>query len=480
MKNSFLILLWGIALCCRAEAIIGGQAQSPSHQHRSDFVSRSTPLDLTAEELETRMLTSMVSGEPFRLELFDGQLSEWTLALQETNRWGHTVIHGDGLRDPGLKLSFVGSGSECGANLWTEWGTFGIRTAIDGSLELHEVDPQYAPTCYRGEPLDGELSVDDLGVPLWSGNDAGVSGPIGEGFGQTTTGAGTELSTSTPCIDVLMVYSQQAANATSNLAMTSQLAVDSVNLAMQSSLANVTIRLANAVDLGSGLVEPPLSMGFLPFGTYPMFLEQIYHPADGIADNVPMERDTNSADLVILVLSATEPPGGFAGISRTQLLDVNDVDGLNAYGAVAFGAMGSGTASGTTLVLAHEVGHLMGLSHDLAFGSASGSHPWAHGYADYASSGCPPNVVLCAIHTVMATAAPLQSISFCGNPTTQVVLPFNRVPYYSNPFVALPGTNFCSGQPWGASGVLPGAGTCNAAYNVLVLNDNAGTVAAFR
>ncbi len=224
-----------------------------------------------------------------------------------------------------------------------------------------------------------------------------------------------------PYIDVLVVYSDDAASASFNIASEIQLAIDETNQSYINSDINQRLRLV-----------PSREVIYAETGDLETDLDCItFH--DNCLDEIHVWRNDYGADMV----SFWVENGNYCGIGWL-MQSVSP-----AFESWAFSVIDRGCATGY-YAFGHELGHNMGAHHDRANAPEQGAYSYSYGYQDPLENW----------RTLMAYNCPT------GCP---------RVQYWSNPDV----TYF--GRPMGVP-----AGQPNSADNHRTLNNTAATVSGFR
>ena len=248
---------------------------------------------------------------------------------------------------------------------------------------------------------------------------------------QSTESSNTANFTSgRPELDLMVAYTPRAlaaAGSYSALRAKIGLEVGHTNLAYINSNANVELRLVTVVQ--QNYDEGPYG------GTsdqYENHLHRLSGTSDGYLDQVHALRDDYGADLVSLIVDAvgTTPTGSNIGIAYFSVLSGPVGNEGLGFSILSQSSLGSGS------LLAHELGHNLGLHHDRAHATGTPSWPWAYGY----------NTPIGGYKTVMY----YQLGSFF---------------YFSNPNISL--------------GSIP-LGVANSEDNVRAINSNAAIVSAYR
>lgn len=224
-------------------------------------------------------------------------------------------------------------------------------------------------------------------------------------------------------IDVMVVYTDDVATASGNIAAEIQLAIDETNQSYANSGINQRLRLVHSQEV-------------VYDETGDMFtdLNCITLPSDSCLDQIHEWRDTYGADVVCLWV---EDGGSFCGLAWLMTTP------SNAFESSAFSVVDRGCATGN-FTFGHELGHNMGATHDRDNTSIQGAFPYSFGYQDPGGEW----------RTIMANNCP------GGCP---------RIQYWSNPDVTF------GNVPMGVR-----AGEPDAADNRKTLNNTALTVVEFR
>jgi hypothetical protein len=227
-------------------------------------------------------------------------------------------------------------------------------------------------------------------------------------------------------IDVMVVYTQDAANASSNIGAEIQLAVDETNQSYINSLVNPRIRLVHAAQVT-----------YTETGNISTDVSRLKNPSDGYMDEVHTWRDQYHADMVALIV---ENGGAYCGIAYAIMSTVSP-----SFEDKAFCVVDRDCATGY-YTFGHELGHLQSARHDWYVDWTDNSpFTYNHGYVSPMNNW----------RTVMAYG---NACSYCP-----------RVQYWSNPDVLY------DSLPMGVP-----EGQFHAADNRKTLNNTAYTVANFR
>jgi hypothetical protein len=233
-----------------------------------------------------------------------------------------------------------------------------------------------------------------------------------------------------PELDLMVVYTPRALSAAgsySALRTRIGLEVGQTNLAYINSNANAELRLVTVVE--QNYDEGPYGGTLDQYETH---LTRLSGTSDGYLDQVHALRDAYGADLVSLIVEdvGSTPTGSSIGLAYFSVLSGPVGNEGLGFSILSQGWLGSGS------LLAHEVGHNLGLHHDRAHSTGTPSWPWAYGY----------NTPIGGYKTVMYYA-------------------IGSFFYFSNPNVSF--------------GSVP-LGVANSEDNVRAINSNAPIVSAYR
>ena len=247
-----------------------------------------------------------------------------------------------------------------------------------------------------------------------------------EGFDSQTLLPTQERADDATFIDVMVVYTQDAANASFNIGAEIQLAVDETNQSYISSGINPRIRLVHTAQVT-----------YSETGNISEDVSRLKNPSDGYMDQVHTLRNLYGADMVALIV---ENGGAYCGIAYAIMSTVS-----TSFEDRAFCVVARDCATGY-YSFGHELGHLQSARHDWSVDPTDISpFTYNHGYVS----------PMLNWRTVMAYG------NACYGCT--------RLQYWSNPDVSY------SGTPMG----IP-EGQFQAADNRKTLNATALTVANFR
>lgn len=167
-------------------------------------------------------------------------------------------------------------------------------------------------------------------------------------------------------VDIMIVYTQATRQALGGQQATVDLArqaVDATNLAYKNSLVDAKLRLVHTEEID-----------YTETNNAGIELDRLSKPSDGFMDEVQNLRDKFGADLVSLLISYGD--GGVSGLLQSSTIE-------QPYSVVSY------KVAASRYVLAHEIGHNMGLCHDAANTSPDSAClrsdywlPYAKGYQD--------------------------------------------------------------------------------------------------
>ncbi|HLG29165.1 MAG TPA: M12 family metallo-peptidase [Candidatus Brocadiales bacterium] len=274
-------------------------------------------------------------------------------------------------------------------------GLYQIRSVGGGVHAIYEIDQSAFPPCADPIPIEIEdTPFEPRTVPRDDGS----------------------------IIDILVVYTQAAANAYGNINSEIQLSIDISNLVYSNSLITQRLRLVGTAQVA-----------YTETGSASTDLGRLKNPSDGYMDNVHTLRNTYNADLVSLFVSRIDA----CGIAYI-MCSVSKYFASSGFSVVETGC--------SSVVLAHELGHNMGADHDRDNSGGCRAYSYSYGYQE-------PNG---SFRTIMAYP-------------NGCTYPCPRILHFSNPLVSYNGipTGIPQGQP-------------NSADNTTTFNNTAYTIANFR
>jgi hypothetical protein len=294
-----------------------------------------------------------------------------------------------------------------------------VRPAGDGVHVVQQIDQAAFPD--EMEPIPVEAPDEAPAAPL------------------------SELADDGSIIDVMVVYTSEAANWAGDILAVIDLAVQETNDSYANSGIIQRVRLVHAAQVS-----------YTQSGSISTDLSRLRNTSDGYMDQVHTLRNTYGADEVVLLVSY--PSSNVCGIAYLM-------DPVGTYfESWAFAVVDVDCATGY-YSFGHEMGHNMGARHDWYVDDTATPYGHAHGYLNYTSSSNPY-----PWRTVMAYNDECHDQGYYCY----------RLPYWSNPTVSWYGA---------AMGVSEGTSTACAegiphpicdADNRKTLNKTAYTVANFR
>ncbi|HEU4454748.1 MAG TPA: M12 family metallo-peptidase [Longimicrobium sp.] len=291
---------------------------------------------------------------------------------------------------------------------------YSIEPLGNGVHAISRIDQSGFPPEHPADNPTGALDAPPAADFLTAMAARGGNGNGGGGETGGETGGVQALST----INVLVVYTASAASRAGNITSKIQLAVDETNQSYVNS--GISINMVRVHTAQVTYSETGRS--------FSQHVAALRSTTDGIMDNVHTLRNTDAADVVVLVVNDTEACGIASSIGSTATTAFAVADQSCITGYYSFG---------------HEVGHLQGARHDRLVDGSTSPYAYGHGFIPSSKNW----------RTIMAYG------NGCSNCT--------RIQWWSNPLKTYPST----GQVMGT-----------AAYedNARVLNLTAPTVAAYR
>lgn len=216
-------------------------------------------------------------------------------------------------------------------------------------------------------------------------------------------------------IRVMVVVTNAAAAKIGNVTNFANLAISETNTGYTNSGVDISMQLAGVY-----------TTSYVESSSFNTDLTRFRGTTDGYMDNIHALRNTNAADVVVLVINNASSCGLASAIGASATTAFAAAHYSCATGYYSFG---------------HEIGHLQSARHDPANDPTTTPYAYGHGY-QYPAGGW---------RTIMAYA--------CSSATC------NRINYWSNP------AKLRSGVPMG---------TTSASHNQRVLNNTKATIAAFR
>lgn len=158
---------------------------------------------------------------------------------------------------------------------------------------------------------------------------------------------------SPPVIDVMVLYTNQAAASTPDLSAHANNAVQWSNETLNNSNINATLNFVHAQQVD-----------YNDTGFFETDLDRLVNPNDGYIDFIHSLREWVGADIVVMLTSS----GNYCGLAAD----------IEATSNLAFAIAKAGCVFGELLTFPHEIGHLIGGRHDVD--PLGDPRPYAHGY----------------------------------------------------------------------------------------------------
>jgi hypothetical protein len=365
-------------------------------------VLRSRPVSVALEILDDRVSLNLFPGTSLtatreRVSLRTGSDYTWYGRIEGA---------------PWSQVTLVVQGKEITGNVSLPGKSFQIRPRGGGVHAVREIDADLYPE--ENPPLQPKLDS----IPHATSRAVG-----GEDDGSV--------------VHVLVVYTQAAANASSNIQAEIQLALDETNTSYANSGIAQRIQLA-----GSALVN------YVESGDANTDLSRLTN-FDGLLDEVHDLREQTCADLVSLWVQSLNYCGVGWLMTNTYI-----PPSPFSFAGSGFNVVKRSCATGN-LTFGHELGHNMGAHHDRWASPEDGAFDYSHGFVN------PEGFVDPAARwrTVMAYNGQCSSAGFSCT----------RQQHFSNPDVTI------DGDPTGIA-----AGDPDSADNASTLDNSAFTVANFR
>lgn len=230
-------------------------------------------------------------------------------------------------------------------------------------------------------------------------------------------------------VRVLILYTDDVANANTDAHLTIQTAIARMNTSFNNSLVNHDVEIALIEEVP--FAEFDGNGDAYSFGTVLNWME---NSSDGVLDYIHDLRDLYDADMVQMV--TTQVTGSddetWCGWASAILAGASDAFALTAFGCL------NGSNDHT---LTHEFGHLYGCRHDSFVDSGTDPFAFSHGYVNVGEGW----------RTIMAYNDACDPGS-CG-----------RIPHFSNP-----GVDWTTGSPTGIAGDSDNEATIDFDYPIIV------------
>ena len=377
-------------------------------------VKRSRLVGLDTAYLASRVLGDPVSPAagislpPILLPLFADLPVTVQVTAREVTADGRLVWRGQPEGVTGF-VNLVISGIQITGQVQVGDQVIEIRPAAFGLHRIIEIDQSFFPR-------EGDASHAP-GAPAFAPGGGGSAAPGGK---IASPDANTTLN-------VLVVYGDRSATASSDIASEIQLAITTSNTTFANSGIPIALSLVGTQRM-TGYNETARS--------YTNVLSDLTGTSDGYMDTVHALRTSLQADLVVYITEKTD----YCGLAWLY----------NGYAQYGFSVVTRSCAS-SNYSFPHELGHNLGANHDRYVESSGSTSAYNYGFTD-ASAPVP-------VRTVMAY----------NDACAAVGVTCARLPYFSSPYLAYNGRAL-GVNPWSTS----------AAYNVRKLSETRTAISAFR
>lgn len=297
--------------------------------------------------------------------------------------------------DPNNEVTIVRNGAKLTGTLRIDGEVYAVRPLRSGGHAIARIDQSKMPADHPAEYA--MLPRIEMPKPRAKAGDFGTAAVPAQAT-----------------IRVITMATQSASSASGDIVGLVNLAITETNQSYSNSAVYITLQ--NAGVYITNYVES---------GSFNTDLTRFRGTTDGFMDNIHTARNTQTADVAVLIINNSTSCGLASGIGSTA--------------STAFAAVHYGCATGY-YSYGHEIGHLQSARHDPATDPSTTPYAYGHGYRSPTSLW----------RTVMAYDCP------SGCP---------RIKYWSNPNLVL------NGQAMG---------TTATSNNALVLNNTRATIAAFR
>ncbi len=482
-----LLVSWG-APTAHAQTLLGDVVRPAPVT--APVAAKTTRLEAGLEPVQATTVRSRAIGierevirtatravEAWRTTVPSGQLNKTTPAVQlqlsffsdaafaveltgsERTQSGGQALVGRVAGDPLSSVILVDNGGE----VYFALAQQGKKYLIHGSAERgYTADQLQADAPLPGSGTNDAVPVPKRVIPSVTKGASSQLSAAQAGAANTTSASNNGKSTTSPVagrtlaaddgsmIDLMVIYTPAAMAAVGGAAQIEAM-IDSqvayTNLIYQNSEVVQRLRLVYKGKVAYTERDPFVD------------LMAINLPTDGFADEIPILRDVFHAD-VVSVWGQYPTLCGVANLGDPENIYNGDfpVSLVNAPNCTGPGDMS----------MAHELGHLMGLQHDIGTlgfnpfshvtpegGGAMTQIDYAHGYVDSVNR----------FRDAMA-----YDTCFAANPAVQCP----RIPYFSNPTLLYDNHAYYSGAVAAPLGRLPDADAHQA------LNDTRDTIAAYR
>lgn len=297
---------------------------------------------------------------------------------------------------------------------------------ITGQVQLGDRVIEIRPAAFG---LHRIIEIDQSAFPREGDASQAPAAPaFTPGGSQPSSPRGTTASPdSNTTINVLVVYGDRSAAASSDIASEIQLAVSTSNTVYVNSGIPITLNLVGTQQM-SGYNESARS--------YTNVLNDLTGTSDGYMDTVHTLRTSLQADLVVYLTERTE----YCGLAWLY----------NGYAQYGFSVVTRSCAS-SNYSFPHELGHNMGANHDRYVSTDASTSAYNYGYID------------------PTAPVPVRTVMAYNDGCAAVGVTCARLPYFSSPYLTYNGRAL-GVNPWSTS----------AAYNVRKLTETRTAISAFR
>lgn len=317
-----------------------------------------SPAAVSRINLSSKRLDRMAKGSRMQLNLPDGK--NYTLVHDATRRNtnGVTTWMGHLDTESGLNrtlLSFDRNGAE--GQIMTPEGVYRIESHADETFLINMAESGLeAGNLYADESLPKSASVRVLrggGMVRYKRAD------------ETEYAARATLSPSgLAIIDVVVAYTKSLAG--NDFQRKLNLLIALANQAFLDSKVDISLRL-----VGTQAVD------YLDESANTAALDDLTHNVGGLRMLQGLKQQ-KAADAVVLLRSFVPDTQGGCGTAWVNGSDGSSMNPEHAYAVVSLGAGGGQYCS--HYALAHEVGHLLGATHDPEHSTVQGRFPYSYGY----------------------------------------------------------------------------------------------------